>query len=68
MGRKSCHPFGTLRMANDERARLAPRLAAQAIARFRICGGSVMLRIVAGNANASVIMTAERCAEFTFAE
>ncbi|HDZ72854.1 MAG TPA: FAD-binding protein [Aurantimonas coralicida] len=58
------HPAGTCRMGADDSAVVDTRLRVNGIAGLRIADASVMPDLVSGNINATVMMIAERCADF----
>ena len=58
------HPAGTCKMGIDKMAVVDPELNLRGLDNVRIADASVMPRIISGNLQATVIMTAERCAKF----
>jgi choline dehydrogenase-like flavoprotein len=56
------HPVGTCKIGNDSMSVVDSQLKVHAIANLRIADVSVMLSIVSGNTNATVLAVAERAA------
>ncbi len=59
-GRTNHHPTSTCKMGIDELAVVDPRLRVHGVDRLRVVDASIMPRIVAGNPNATIVMTAEK--------
>ena len=57
------HPSSTCRMGGDSFAVVDPRLRVHGIHNLRVADASVFPRVVAGNTNAAVVMTAEKAAD-----
>ena len=62
-GQSIYHPLGTCRMGEDEAAVVDLRLRLRGLDGLRIVDASVMPRMVSGNIQAAVMMTAERGAD-----
>ena len=58
------HSTGTCEMGVDEMSVVDPQLNVNGLGNVRIADASIMPRMVSCNLQATVIMTAERCAEF----
>lgn len=59
-GRTNHHPTSTCKMGVDDMAVVDPRLRVRGVRRLRVIDASIMPRIVAGNPNATILMTAEK--------
>ena len=57
------HPSSTCRMGRDSFAVVDPTLRVHGIHNLRVADASVFPRVVAGNTNAAVVMTAEKAAD-----
>lgn len=62
------HPSSTCRMGRDSFAVVDPTLRVHGIHNLRVAGASVFPRVVAGNTNAAVVMTAEKAADLVRSE
>lgn len=60
-GRTNHHPTSTCSMGVDNAAVVDPRLRVRGVHGLRVCDASIMPRIVAGNTNATIVMSAEKC-------
>ena len=58
------HPAGTCKMGVDEMSVVDPELKLNGVDNVRIADASIMPHMISGNLQATVIMTAERCATF----
>ena len=58
------HPAGTCKMGVDKMSVVDPQLNLNGLDNVRIADASIMPRMISGNLQATVIMTAERCVEF----
>ena len=58
------HPAGTCKMGIDASSVVSPSLELYGVDNLRVCDASIMPKIISGNLQATVIMTAERCARF----
>ena len=64
LGTTIFHPVSTCKMGNDDLAVVNDRLQVHGIEALRIIDASIMPRITSGNTNATVVMIAEKGAEF----
>ena len=62
-GQSIYHPIGTCRMGEDDSAVVDLRLKVHGLAGLRVVDASVMPKMVSGNIQAAVMMTAERGAD-----
>jgi choline dehydrogenase-like flavoprotein len=57
------HPCGTCRMGGDAESVVDPELKVRGVDRLRVADASVFPRIMRGNTNAAVVMTAEKASD-----
>jgi choline dehydrogenase-like flavoprotein len=57
------HPSSTCRIGSDSFAVVDPTLRVRGLNNLRVADASVFPRVISGNTNAAVVMTAEKAAD-----